>query len=181
MNFLTSPATEIVGCLHWVHGDLSKLLYNVQLLTFPWFSDTYKHLHDFKNQDSDWCLRMSYTAMPRRWWVMVTIMLTNVTAFLVNTHSEGESLLWREERKETRKNLTSSKRWHRGDHGTLVSKVRRPCYQAQRLGQNAAGSPGQRRLWHREEQSEEALLTRLLPWAKMPPARLGDLDFELFM
>ena len=94
-----------------------------------------------------------------------------------SSHSEGESLLWREERKETRKNLTSSKRWHRGDHGTLVSKVRRPCYQAQRLGQNAAGSPGQRRLWHREEQSEEALLTRLLPWAKMPPARLGDLYF----
>ena len=92
-------------------------------------------------------------------------------------YSEGESLLWREERKETRKNLTSSKRWHRGDHGTLVSKVGRPCYQAQRLGQNAAGSPGQRRLWHREEQSEEALLTRLLPWAKMPPARLGDLYF----
>ena len=28
---------------------------------------------------------MSYTAMPRRWGVMVTIMLTNITAFLVNT------------------------------------------------------------------------------------------------
>ena len=24
-------------------------------------------------------------------------------------------------------------------------------------------------------------MTRLLPWAKMPPARLGDLDFEFFM
>ena len=28
---------------------------------------------------------MSYTAMPRRWGVMVTIMLTNITAFLINT------------------------------------------------------------------------------------------------
>ena len=28
---------------------------------------------------------MSYTAMPRRWGVMGTIMLTNITAFLVNT------------------------------------------------------------------------------------------------
>ena len=53
-------------------------------------------------------------------------------------HSEGESLLWREERKETRKKLTSSK------------------------------------------QSEEALLTNFKDWAKMPPARLGDLDFKLF-
>ena len=32
---------------------------------------------------------------------------------------------------------------------------------------------------HSEEESEEALLTRLLPWAKMPPARLGDLDLDL--
>ena len=44
-----------------------------------------------------------------------------------STHLEDESLLWREERKETRKNLTSSKRWHRGEHGTLKRKVRRPC------------------------------------------------------
>ena len=28
---------------------------------------------------------MSYTAMPRRWGVMATIMLTNITAFLINT------------------------------------------------------------------------------------------------
>merc|ERR1712016_376867 len=33
---------------------------------------------------------------------------------------------------------------------------------------------------HSEEEGEEALLTRFLPWAKSPPARLGDLDFELF-
>ena len=111
------------------------------------------------------------------WMVTNLVWVTGLSDSSIYLHSEGESLLWREERKETRKNLTSSKRWHRGDHGTLVSKVRRPCYQAQRLGQNAAGSPGQRRPWHREEQSEEALLTRLLPWAKMPPARLGDLYF----
>ena len=32
-----------------------------------------------------WHLEMSYTAMPRRWGVMATIMLTNITAFLINT------------------------------------------------------------------------------------------------
>ena len=46
-----------------------------------------------------------------------------------------------------------------------------PVDQALRLGQIAAGSPGQWSPWHREDESEEALLTRLLPWAKMPPAR----------
>ena len=32
------------------------------------------------------------------------------------------------------------------------------------------------RSWHREEKIEEALLTSLKDWAKLPPARLGNLD-----
>ena len=32
------------------------------------------------------------------------------------------------------------------------------------------------RSWHREEKVEEALLTSLKDWAKLPPARLGNLD-----
>ena len=40
-------------------------------------------------------------------------------------HSEGESLL-RGERKETRKKQASSKRWHRGERGTLRRMARRP-------------------------------------------------------
>ena len=32
------------------------------------------------------------------------------------------------------------------------------------------------RLWHREEKTEEALLTSLKDWTKLPPARLVKLD-----
>ena len=58
----------------------------------------------------------------------------------------------------------------------LAEGVKRDSEGSHLLKMVASGGP-----WHSEEQGEEALVTRLLPWAKMPPARLSDLDFELLM
>ena len=46
----------------------------------------------------------------------------------------------------------------------LAEGVKRDSEEAHLLKTVASGGP-----WHSEEQGEEALLTRFLPWAKSPP------------
>ena len=69
------PCWLLTSNIIFVHStsSLFRLLSTPKLLRSSTISRF--HLH----------LEMSYTAMPRRWGVMATIMLTNITAFLINT------------------------------------------------------------------------------------------------